>query len=220
MIEQIDIEQTRTLDDYASIAHLSSIVQNLRTEARQLVPALKGRTVWMVNSTAKGGGVAEMMPMVVSMLRELGVDTQWIVMGTERQEFFPLTKQTPQPHSRPRAPGDGERRQGALRQGEPGERRPLPRPAQGRGHPGDPRPAAAGNGRPHRLGNGNEGDLALSHRARRHHPGDEDGLGFPPPLRAAVQPRHLLHPRVHPRLPRRLLLDHPPGPRPSQPQEP
>ena len=40
MIEQIDIEQSRTLDDYASIAHLSSIVQNLRTEARQLVPAL------------------------------------------------------------------------------------------------------------------------------------------------------------------------------------
>jgi trehalose synthase len=93
MIEQIDIEQTRTLDDYASIAHLSSIVQNLRTEARQLVPALKGRTVWMVNSTAKGGGVAEMLPMVVSMLRELGVNTEWIVMGTKRQEFFPLTKQ-------------------------------------------------------------------------------------------------------------------------------
>ena len=58
MIELIDIEQNRTLDDYSSIAHLAGTVQDLRTEARQLVPKLKGRTVWMVNSTAQGGGVA------------------------------------------------------------------------------------------------------------------------------------------------------------------
>ncbi len=92
MIELIDIEQHRTLDDYAAIAHLSGTVHNLRTEAKQLVPALKGRKVWMVNSTARGGGVAEMLPMVVTLLRELGVPTEWAVMGTERQEFFPLTK--------------------------------------------------------------------------------------------------------------------------------
>ena len=92
MIELIDIEQNRTLDDYSSIAHLAGTVQDLRTEAKQLVPKLKGRTVWMVNSTAQGGGVAEMLPMMVSLLRELGVKTEWAVMGTERQAFFPLTK--------------------------------------------------------------------------------------------------------------------------------
>jgi trehalose synthase len=92
MIELVDIEQNRTLDDYSSIAHLAGTVQDLRTEAKHLVPALKGRTVWMVNSTAKGGGVAEMLPMMVSLLRELGVKAEWAVMGTERQEFFPLTK--------------------------------------------------------------------------------------------------------------------------------
>ena len=68
MIELVDIEQNRTLDDYSSIAHLAGTVQDLRTEARQLVPKLKGRTVWMVNSTAQGGGVAEMLPMMVSLL--------------------------------------------------------------------------------------------------------------------------------------------------------
>lgn len=92
MIEQIDIEQARALDDYAAIAHLAGTVHNLRTEARHLVPALKGRTVWMVNSTARGGGVAEMLPMVVKIMRDLGVKTEWAVMGTGRQEFFPLTK--------------------------------------------------------------------------------------------------------------------------------
>jgi trehalose synthase len=92
MIDLIDIDQTRGLDEYAAIAHLAGTVQNLRTEASHLVPALKGRTVWMVNSTARGGGVAEMLPMVVKIMRDLGVQTEWAVMGTERQEFFPLTK--------------------------------------------------------------------------------------------------------------------------------
>jgi len=92
MIERIAIEQGRTLDDYAAIAHLAGTVHNLRTEAAHLVAPLKGRKVWMVNSTAQGGGVAEMLPMVVSILCELGVDTEWVVMGTERQPFFPLTK--------------------------------------------------------------------------------------------------------------------------------
>ena len=32
-------------------------------------------TVWMVNSTAQGGGVAEMLPKVVTLLRASGVNT-------------------------------------------------------------------------------------------------------------------------------------------------
>jgi len=56
------------------------------------VPALRGRKVWMVNSTAKGGGVAEMMPKLVALLNELGVETEWVVMGTEQPGFFDLTK--------------------------------------------------------------------------------------------------------------------------------
>jgi trehalose synthase len=46
----------------------------------------------MVNSTAQGGGVAEMMPKLVSLMRELGVDTEWLVMSARRPEFFVLTK--------------------------------------------------------------------------------------------------------------------------------
>lgn len=53
---------------------------------------LEGRTVWMLNSTAHGGGVAEMLPRMVTLLNELGVKTRWVVMATEKKEFFPLTK--------------------------------------------------------------------------------------------------------------------------------
>ena len=74
------------------MAQLSRSVAELRAQASALAPQLAGRTVWMVNSTARGGGVAEMMPREVSMLRELGVDTRWAVIDPGEPEFFPLTK--------------------------------------------------------------------------------------------------------------------------------
>lgn len=92
MIRVIDIEPSRSLDDYAAIAHLAGPVQALRAEAAMLVPPLRGRIVWMVNSTARGGGVAEMLPQMVTLLNGLGLSTRWAVLGTDRPEFFALTK--------------------------------------------------------------------------------------------------------------------------------
>jgi trehalose synthase len=92
MIRIVDVEATRTIDDYASIAHLAAPVQALRAEAAILAPALRERTVWMVNSTARGGGVAEMLPQMVTLLNGLGLTTRWAVLGSDRPEFFALTK--------------------------------------------------------------------------------------------------------------------------------
>jgi len=92
MIESVEIEEPIGLDDYAEVIHLAEAVRSLREEASGLVAALKGRKVWMVNSTARGGGVAEMLPKLVSLLRELGLDIEWLVMGTEESAFFELTK--------------------------------------------------------------------------------------------------------------------------------
>ncbi len=92
MIETVEIQEPLGLDDYAELVHLSEAVSALREEASRLVPALSGRKVWMVNSTAQGGGVAEMLPKLVTMLNELGLKTEWVVMGTEEPRFFDLTK--------------------------------------------------------------------------------------------------------------------------------
>jgi trehalose synthase len=92
LIETVPVNETQTLDDYEAIIHLSQAVRDLRAEARSLVPQLEGRTVWMVNSTARGGGVAEMLPRMVTILRELGVATEWLVIGSDKPEFFTLTK--------------------------------------------------------------------------------------------------------------------------------
>jgi trehalose synthase len=70
-------------------------------EGRRL---LSGRVVWNVNSTARGGGVAELLASLVSYARGGGVDVRWVVIdGTP--EFFAVTKRI---HNRLHgAAGDG-----------------------------------------------------------------------------------------------------------------
>lgn len=52
---------------------------------------LRGGVVWHVNSTARGGGVAEMMGPLIGYARDAGVDTRWVVIeGTP--QFFAITK--------------------------------------------------------------------------------------------------------------------------------
>jgi trehalose synthase len=92
VIDVINIDDRVTLDDYAAYVQLRPSVQELREEAERLMKPLEGRTLWMVNSTAEGGGVAEMMPKLVGLLRELGLDARWAVIQPEAQPFFDLTK--------------------------------------------------------------------------------------------------------------------------------
>lgn len=92
MVQHVEPNGRMSLADYAAVASLAPAVAELRVEAERLVPRLKERTVWMVNSTAQGGGVAEMLPTQIALLRELGVDTRWLVIETADPRFFPLTK--------------------------------------------------------------------------------------------------------------------------------
>jgi trehalose synthase len=52
---------------------------------------LEGRVVWNVNSTARGGGVAEMLRSFVSYSRGAGLDVRWTVISGQ-PEFFRITK--------------------------------------------------------------------------------------------------------------------------------
>lgn len=74
------------LDDYAAIVgqgHLDTL--------RFLAKELKGKTIKMINSTAVGGGVAEMLNRLVPLLSELEVPTHWDVI-TGGNDFFEITK--------------------------------------------------------------------------------------------------------------------------------
>jgi len=63
-------------------------LMRLRDQAAGL---LDGRVVWCVNSTAQGGGVAEMLKSLLAYTRGAGVDTRWIVLGGD-PGFFAVTK--------------------------------------------------------------------------------------------------------------------------------
>ena len=79
-------------------------VEHLRAVAEQARPLLAGRIVWNINSTAKGGGVAEMLQTLLAYGRGAGVDTRWLVLRGE-EEFFAITKRL---HNRLHgAAGDG-----------------------------------------------------------------------------------------------------------------
>jgi trehalose synthase len=52
---------------------------------------LQGRTVWHVNSTSEGGGVAELLHQVLGYLIDGGIRTRWIVIEGD-QDFFWVTK--------------------------------------------------------------------------------------------------------------------------------
>ena len=52
---------------------------------------LHGRVIWNVNSTAKGGGVVEMLRPLLGYCRGAGVDARWAVIKGQ-PEFFAITK--------------------------------------------------------------------------------------------------------------------------------
>ncbi len=63
-----------------------------------------GRVVWNVNSTARGGGVVELLQSLLGYARGAGVDARWVVVDGS-PEFFEVTKRI---HNRLHgSPGDG-----------------------------------------------------------------------------------------------------------------
>jgi trehalose synthase len=65
---------------------------------------LGGRAVWHLNSTAHGGGVAELLQSLLAYARGAGVDARWSVINGDA-DFFAITKRI---HNRLHGwPGDG-----------------------------------------------------------------------------------------------------------------
>ncbi len=75
-----------TLDKYIPVVGAPEV-----DELRALASPLEGSTVEMVNSTAVGGGVAELLARLLPLMRELGLDAHWRVMEGGL-DFFEVTK--------------------------------------------------------------------------------------------------------------------------------
>jgi trehalose synthase len=57
----------------------------------ELSTALQGRILWNINSTAQGGGVAELLSSLIPYDRGAGIDERWLVIEGS-PEFFAVTK--------------------------------------------------------------------------------------------------------------------------------
>lgn len=74
------------IEDYSAIVGQATIYE-LFTLARQL----GGKVVQNINSTAVGGGVAEILSRMVPLLKQLGVQARWdVIKGNEK--FYAVTK--------------------------------------------------------------------------------------------------------------------------------
>ena len=63
----------------------------LALAAHEVRQELAGHTIWNVNSTAAGGGVAEMLQVLVGYVQDLDIPIGWLVI-TGDAEFFAITK--------------------------------------------------------------------------------------------------------------------------------
>lgn len=83
---QVDIAQKR-LDD-----HVPYVGEAAIADVRRLARRLEGARVLHVSSTPYGGGVAELLHTIVPLMRDAGLDAQWLVMDGAPPEFFEVTK--------------------------------------------------------------------------------------------------------------------------------
>jgi trehalose synthase len=82
--------EARSLDEFRPILGDQRVME-VEAAAQRLRDVFNGGVVWNVNSTAAGGGVAEMLRGLLSYARGLGVDSRWLVIEGE-PEFFRVTK--------------------------------------------------------------------------------------------------------------------------------
>jgi trehalose synthase len=75
-----------SLDQYVPVVGSAEV-----EELRALAAPLEGATVEMINSTAVGGGVAEMLVRLIPLMRGVGLECHWRVLEASL-EFFEVTK--------------------------------------------------------------------------------------------------------------------------------
>lgn len=85
-MQRVELTRKIELNDYADIVGKDQI-----ETVKALGEKLKGKSVTHVNSTAFGGGVAEIMHSMVPLMRDAGLDVHWeVIKGSF--DFFNVTK--------------------------------------------------------------------------------------------------------------------------------
>jgi trehalose synthase len=89
-LKEVDV-RTRSVAQFARILGEAEMRRFVIDVSLPMVQRLAGRVIWQVNSTAVGGGVAEMLRPLVGYARGAGIDARWVTIGGS-PEFFRITK--------------------------------------------------------------------------------------------------------------------------------
>lgn len=84
---ELETRSSARLEGLARPSHL----ERFRSTLASVAARLEGRTLWHVNSTSEGGGVAELLHQLLGYLIEGGIRCRWIVLEGDR-DFFRVTK--------------------------------------------------------------------------------------------------------------------------------
>ncbi|MDH3770324.1 MAG: glycosyl transferase family 1, partial [Nitrospirota bacterium] len=91
MLEEVNIGR-RSGFQSANIENYRWLVgDELIDEIYELAKALKGVRICQINSTAYGGGVAELLPRIIPILSALGIDCDWRLLHAP-SEFSTVSK--------------------------------------------------------------------------------------------------------------------------------
>jgi trehalose synthase len=82
--------ETRRFEDLGGYL-FEPMLERVGVAQQQIGELLGGRTVWWVNSTALGGGVAQLLRTLLPYWRGAGIDVRWMVLRGSA-EFFRVTK--------------------------------------------------------------------------------------------------------------------------------
>ncbi len=88
-VDEVPLE-IRHFEDLGSYL-TAPLIEQVGVAQRLAGELLAGRTVWVVNSTALGGGVAQLQRTLLPYWRGAGIDVRWLVVHGSA-EFFRVTK--------------------------------------------------------------------------------------------------------------------------------
>jgi trehalose synthase len=96
----------RAPEDLAPIIGPDRVEGLVSRDAAAMRSALRGHSIININSTPAGGGVAEMLQVLLPLTRGADIDARWLVINGD-EEFFAITKRIH--HHLHGEPGDGGR---------------------------------------------------------------------------------------------------------------
>ncbi len=89
LVTEVEV-RTRNIEHFAELLSEAEY-ESIQEHKRAMRDRLEGRVWWHANTTAVGGGVAEMLYQQIGYARGGGIDARWVVI-TGGPEFFRITK--------------------------------------------------------------------------------------------------------------------------------